>query len=612
MAALLAVALAAHLALSPGSPVPDTVVFHGGPAHGGVVDARGVPRHGLERWRLPTDGPVRSSPVVADGTVYVGSEDGHLHAVDLATGHLVWRVDVGGPVTSAPALDDTRVYAAHHDGTLVAVGRHDGALRWRSDVGPALPWAWGLEGWDYLGSSPVLAGGLVVVGSTDGRVRALHADTGAEAWAVATEGRVRSSPAVADGTVFVGSADGFVRALDLTTGAERWRFETEGAALDGADFGFDRRTITGGPSVAEGIVYVGSRDARMYALDAATGRLVWSHDDEGASAWVISTPAVWRDQVIFGRSSSAKVQALDTADGTLRWEVTLGGPVFSSPVVADGLAYVTTGGAGGLVALDAATGDVRWRRRLGGESWSTPAVGDGVIVVGSDDGVVRAVEATEGPSPILAVFRDSVPERASVLNLNGLDGALATTLIRMGYTSLDASSLPSFLESRIAQGGPSVVVFATDALPSSVAPEAAPRGLLVDYLEAGGTVVWIGDPPFWLSRDADSGTFATDIEAPAAFLGVDFGAWIRDSRVHRPTPAGRDRGLQGWWTGPGGVSPSDVTTVLATDDEGRAGAWVKSFGGPPGTGWVSLPYRSAPAWIGVLREVAEAGVWRRR
>ncbi|MEQ9570177.1 MAG: PQQ-binding-like beta-propeller repeat protein, partial [Longimicrobiales bacterium] len=523
----------------------------------------------------------------------------------------VWRTDAGGPVTSAPAVDDTRVYAAHHDGTLVAVGRHDGAVRWRSDLGPALPWAWGLEGWDYLGSSPVLGSGLVVVGSADGRVRAVDADTGAEVWAVATGGRVRSSPAMADGTVYVGSADGSVRALVLATGAERWRFESEGVAIDGADFGFDRRPVTGGPSVADGQVYVGSRDARMYALDAVTGRLVWSHDDDGASAWVISTPAVWNDLVIFGRSSSAKVQAVDAATGALRWEVTLGGPVFSSPVVADGRAYVTTGGAGELVALDAATGAVQWRRRLGAESWSTPAVLDGVIVAAADDGVVRAIDATEGASPMLAVFRDSVPERASLLNLDGLDGPLASALARRGYESLDAETLPGFLEARIGDGAPSAIVFATDALPSSVAPDAAPRGLLVDYLGAGGTVVWVGDPPFWLSRDADSGAFATDIEAPAAFLGVDFGEWIRDSRVHRPTPAGRDRGLRGWWTGPGGVVPAQVTTVLATDDEGRASAWVKSYGGRPGAGWVALPYRSDPEWIGMLTEVAETGVWRR-
>lgn len=164
----------------------------------------------------------------------------------------------------------------------------------------------------------------------------------------------------------------------------------------------------------------------------------------------------------------------------------------------------------------------------------------------------------------------------------------------------------------MADGAPSAIVFATDALPPSVAPEAAPRGLLADYLAAGGTVVWVGDPPFWLSRDPASGAFATDIEAPAAFLGVDFGEWIRDSRVHRPTPAGRDRGLRGWWTGPGGVAPAEVTAVLAADDEGRASAWVKSYGGRPGAGWVALPYRSGPEWVDQLREVAEAGVWRRR
>lgn len=82
----------------------------------------------------------------------------------------------------------------------------------------------------------------------------------------------------------------------------------------------------------------------------------------------------------------------------------------------------------------------------------------------------------------------------------------------------------------------------------------APAGALQKYLAEGGTV------------DQESGALSTDIEAPAAHL--------------------------------------------ATDDEGRASAWVTSFGGPPGTGWVALPYRSDPEWIGVLMNVADAGVWR--
>ena len=76
--------------------------------------------------------------------------------------------------------------------------------------------------------------------------------------------RVRSSPAVANGVVYVGSYDGNVYALNASTGAELWSYTT-GAALDSS------------PAVANGVVYVGSLDYNVYRLHATTGAMLSSY-----------------------------------------------------------------------------------------------------------------------------------------------------------------------------------------------------------------------------------------------------------------------------------------------------------------------------------------------
>jgi outer membrane protein assembly factor BamB len=95
-------------------------------------------------------------------------------------------------------------------------------------------------------------------------------------WSYKTDYSVDSSPAVANGVVYVGSEDGNVYALNASTGAKLWSYAT-GAGLYSS------------PAVANGVVYVGSYDYNVYALNASTGGKLWSYATSGA---VLSSPAV--------------------------------------------------------------------------------------------------------------------------------------------------------------------------------------------------------------------------------------------------------------------------------------------------------------------------------
>ena len=157
--------------------------------------------------------------------------------------------------------------------------------------------------WSYttgnyvFSSSPAVAGGIVYVGSWDGKVYALNATTGTRVWDYTTGRAVDSSPAVVGGVVFVGSDDDKVYALNATTGTQVWNYTTGSL-------------VVSSPAVAGGVVYVGSEDDNVYALNATTGAFIWSYTTGDV---VGSSPAVV-DGVVYVGSCDDKVYAFGVHD----------------------------------------------------------------------------------------------------------------------------------------------------------------------------------------------------------------------------------------------------------------------------------------------------------
>ena len=118
-------------------------------------------------------------------------------------------------------------------------------------------------------------------------------------WEFETGDDVSSSPAVgADGTVYVGSDDTKVYALDGKTGAKKWEFETESA-------------VTSSPALgADGTVYVGSYDNKVYALDGKTGGKKWAFE---TGRYVFSSPVLGLGGILYVGSPDKKVYAIKTS-----------------------------------------------------------------------------------------------------------------------------------------------------------------------------------------------------------------------------------------------------------------------------------------------------------
>jgi outer membrane protein assembly factor BamB len=409
--------------------------FRGGPAHLGVYDAQ-APKHVALKWAFPTHGAIVSSPAVANGTVFFGSTDGNLYAVEAATGKLRWKFDAHGDVNSSPAVADGTVFVVSLDGNLYAVEAATGKQRWAfATQGERRFTAPGLFGtrpaaelmpdpWDFFLSSPTIVSDTVYFGSGDGQIYAVDAHSGLLRWSYKTGGVVHSSPAVVDGVVYAGSWDTYFYALNAATGTLVWKFKT------GEDNNIHLMTgIPGSAAVAGGTVYFGCRDNFFYALDARTGALKWKVANDGS--WVIASPAVAGGVVYYTTSDSHRFQALDAGSGKILFWLSTGVYAFSSPAIAGSHAYFgafdgqlhsvdlnrhayeasfTTQGYsangpkflsadGGLKpdgiwdgdTLDAMIVDLHAKIFSMGSILSSPAVGDGMVFVGSVDGNLYAL-----------------------------------------------------------------------------------------------------------------------------------------------------------------------------------------------------------------------------
>jgi outer membrane protein assembly factor BamB len=339
----------------------------------GVFAATGLPEfHGVA-WSFKTGGPVRSGPVVADGLVVFGSDNGSVYALAAQSGALKWTFKTEGPVRASVAVAGGTVYASSLDKHCYALDATNGGVRWK-----------------FKGRSP---------GTT--------------------------APAVAYGVVFAGFGYGWsgeLAGLDVASGREVWRYRLDpinglpnGIAIDGerlyvpvddiVSVGVDLRTEyrlwrqSGTPTrstmpVDEARVYYAA-EGRMSALDKRTGERLWTWFPKGpplrttAEREPTASPAVFDGMVIQGWMNG-QVAAVSADQGTLRWLVQSDAPVMSSPAVAGGLVYVANDD-GVLLALQAADGKERWRHRLPAAVRSSPWLCDGVLYIGADDGALYAL-----------------------------------------------------------------------------------------------------------------------------------------------------------------------------------------------------------------------------
>ncbi len=297
------------------------VVYEG--SNNGIVYALNAAT-GSVIWQYDSGSQVESSAAVVNGVVYVGilwdGHNGYVVALNADTGSLIWRFSTNSGIESSPTVVNGVVYIGSYYGYIYALNAANGALIWSYFTGSS------------TFSSPSIVNGVLYQGADNGNVYALNATNGALIWSFQTGSQVYSTPAVVDNVVYVCSDSGTVYALKASDGSKIWQAPI-GSGTDHAD---------DSPAVANGIVYIGARNG-YYALNATDGSQIWfftsPYSQRQLQGYVYSSPAVSGNVVYFG-SSDSYVFALDAFNGSMIWSYRTGGFLFSSPAVANGVLYI--------------------------------------------------------------------------------------------------------------------------------------------------------------------------------------------------------------------------------------------------------------------------------
>jgi outer membrane protein assembly factor BamB len=291
----------------------------------------------VEGWPVDLGSPIGSVPVVVDGTLYVGDNAGTLHALDTDTGEELWRFGTEGRIETPPAVVDNTVYVASTGGAFYAIdaGQAGNSVseRWSFDTGDNRT----ITSGPAVGSVETADGPkeLVVFGTDSSSTEnatlfAFDTAAGDQEWSQPLIGAVTSTPTIADGSVFVGTGvdgnpqGGRLYNIEASTGEPRGQpFDTRGR-------------VVASPAVADGRIYVGSRNGRVYAVNAQTGSQEWRFSTGPRE--IVSSPAVV-DGTVYVTSRNNVVYGL-TTDGEEQWSFETTGSQFASPAVANGIVYV--------------------------------------------------------------------------------------------------------------------------------------------------------------------------------------------------------------------------------------------------------------------------------
>ena len=308
-----------------------------------------------------------------------------------------WTFRTKGMLIGSPTVADGVVYVGSTDGNLYAVDAESGSLKWK------------FEAKSRVVSTPALANGMVYFAAYNGTFYALDASSGAVKWKFQTGGERRfaarhlhgvqpvaetmpdpydcylSSPAVWNGAVYFGSGDGNVYSLNAASGAVNWKFKTGDV-------------VHASPAVADGTVFIGSWDANFYALDAGTGTEKWrfttGEDPDIHNQVGIQSSAAVADGMVYFGCRDSHLYALDEATGAKKWAIsTEGSWVVASPAVANGKVYFPTSDSSLLFEVDAKSGDVLNKLSFG--KWylfSSPAIAGEMLYVGSTEGKLVEVD----------------------------------------------------------------------------------------------------------------------------------------------------------------------------------------------------------------------------
>ena len=235
-------------------------------------------------------------------------------------------------------------------------------------------------------SAEAMKEALLMVARKTGILTQMHAfsneyagiqDSDKLVWTFEAEDEIRGSPVAQDGIVYFGSYDNNLYAVNASDGSFIWKYAADGG-------------IVTRPCVHDGNVYFGSEDKRLHVISARSGKIVWSYYSEGP---VRSSPVIGVGHVFFG-ADDGFLHAVSSLTGRKAWKFEAGAPIRSTPLIHNENIYFGTED-GDFICLDL-SGAVKWRFRSKRGLTSSPVIFHDTIVFGSIDSNVYALDLKSG------------------------------------------------------------------------------------------------------------------------------------------------------------------------------------------------------------------------
>lgn len=298
-------------------------------------------------WKFKTNDKVYSSPKIENDIVFIGSGDHHFYAINKNNGQKIWEFKTDGAIHSSPFIHNNFVSFASADGALYALNKADGELIWKFNSEGEK--RYGL--WDYYLSSPVGDDNTIYWGCGDGNLYAIAAENGKMKWKFTSQGIIHATPAIHNNKIFVGSFDGNFYCIQKDNGTLVWKFKTIGATY------FPKGEIQKAALVKDEVVYFGSRDYNIYALDAKTGRGRWNMKQQ--NGWITATPIEYKGNIYFGTSDAHIFYSMNKESGVTNWTIPVNMRVYGSAIAHKDIIYFGTFD-GKLLGIDYLSGQKKW------------------------------------------------------------------------------------------------------------------------------------------------------------------------------------------------------------------------------------------------------------
>jgi len=265
-----------------------------------------------------------SSPVFDSNgqTVYFGSSDGNMYAINAATGKLKWAFKTNGLIHTSPALYNGKLYFGSWDTYFYAIDATTGKQLWKFKTGdqPTIHLMEGIQG------SAACSNGMVYFGARDGYLYALNTTTGKMAWKYSANGSwILTTPAVQNGVVYTSTSDTFIfAALDAKTGKSKFTFKANGY-------------IYSSPAIAGNTAFFGDFTGKLFAVNLTSGKLSGSFTTAARQA--NAAKLLKNDAIDYNYLSTGKNNELYVTSVNIMNQLYTLGPIVSSPVISNGVIY---------------------------------------------------------------------------------------------------------------------------------------------------------------------------------------------------------------------------------------------------------------------------------